>query len=211
MADVDGFDDAAFAGDDLPIGGGGEGHDEVSGAIVAAVGGEVGSVQAAGHGAAVACDPVEGAHVGAPPCVHGHLLPGKGVVGPGVHHGPQRSIVVRGDPDAVVLRVPGHGLGDVPGPELGKGLPFPGVVLADVLVEDVDVARVSVEDGPQRAAGADGVELAVVTHHDDLGAGEVGGGEEAEHGGIVGHPGFIQDDHVTGSQREGVMVKSPQE
>ena len=51
----------------------------------------------------------------------------------------------------------------------------------------------------------------MVTDQDDLGAGQVGGGEEAEHGGIVGHPRFIQDDHVTGSQSEGVMVESPQE
>lgn len=75
VEEIDGFDDAAFAGDDLPIGGGGEGHDEVSGGVVAAVGGEVGSVQAAGDGAAVAGDPVEGVHVGAPPCVHGHVRP----------------------------------------------------------------------------------------------------------------------------------------
>ena len=78
--------------------------------------------------------------------------------------------MVRGDPDAVVLGVPGDGLGDVAGSELGEGFSLAGVVLADVLGEDVDLAGVAVEDRPEGTAGADGVELAVVTDHDDLGA-----------------------------------------
>ena len=138
VAEIDGFDDAAFAGDDLAVGSGREGDDEVTGGV------------------------------------------------------------------------PGDGFGDVAGSQLGQGLSLPGVVLADVLGEDVDLAVVAVEDRSERAPGADGVELAVVTDEDDLGAGDVGGGEEPEHGGVVGHPGFVEDDDVAGGQIEGVVVEAPE-
>jgi len=72
-------------------------------------------------------------------------------------------VAVRGDPDAIVFGVPGDGLGDVAGSELGEGVSFAGVVLAYVLGQDVDLAPVAVEDGPEGPARADGVELAVVT------------------------------------------------
>ena len=130
--------------------------------------------------------------------------------GPGVHRCLQGFVVVRGDPDAVVFGVPGDGFGDVAGSQLGQGLSLPDVVLADVLGEDVDLAVVAVEDRSERAPGADRVELAVVTNEDDLGAGDVGGSEEPKHGGVIGHPGFVEDDDVAGGQMEGLVVEAPE-
>ena len=83
--------------------------------------------------------------------------------------------------------------------------------MADVLGEDVDLAVVAVEDRSERAPEADGVELAVVTDEDDLGAGDVGGGEEPEHGGVVGHPGFVEDDDVAGGEIEAAVVQAPEQ
>ena len=192
VAEIDRFDDAAFAGDDLAASGRGQSDDEVAGGVPGAVGGEVGAVEAPDDGPAVAGESVEFVHVDASPCVHGRVLVGEGVGGPDVGHRPQRFVAVRGDLDAVMLGVPGDGFGDVAGSQLDQGLSLSGVVLADILGEDVDLAAVAVEDRSERAPGADRVELAVVTDEDDLGAGDVGGSEEPKHGGVVGHPGFVE-------------------
>ena len=195
--EVDGHDLAAFRGDDLAVGGGGEGHDPVADAVVAAAGrDEFGAGEAAVEGEAVAGEAVEGVHVRPPPGVHGRVPAGADVGVPGVHRRLQGFVGVRGDPDPVVVGVPGDGVGDLPAAELAQCFPLAGVVLADVLGQDVDDAVVAVEQGPEGAAGADRAELAVVADQDHLGLGQVAGGQEAEHVAVVGHAGLVEHDHV---------------
>ena len=74
----------------------------------------------------------------------------------------------------------------------------PGSVLTDVLVEDVDLAGVAVEQCPQGSAGTHRSQLAVVADEDDLGSGDLAGGEQPEQGRVVGHPGLVEDDDVAG-------------
>ena len=105
--------------------------------------------------------------------------------------------------------VPGDSLGDVAGPEFGKGLSFSGVFLTHVLVEDVDLAGVAVEQCPQGSAGTHRSQLAVVADEDDLGPGDLAGGEEAKQGRVVGHPGLVEDDDTPARQVQGAVVKAP--
>jgi hypothetical protein len=120
-------------------------------------------------------------------------------------------VSVRCDPDPVVGGVPGDRVGDLPAAELAECFPLMGVVLADVLGQDVDDPVVAVEQRPQRTAGTDRAELAVIPDQDHLGLGEIAGGHEAEHVAVVGHPGLVQHDHMARGELQGAVVQAPQQ
>ena len=63
----------------------------------------------------------------------------------------------------------------------------------------------------QAPARPDGPDLAVVAHDDQLRPGRLGGGEQPEHGGVVGHARLIADDHALAVQLELAMVEPPQQ
>lgn len=93
-----------------------------------------------------------------------------------------------------------------PARSCSKGGAFGGVGLADVVVEDVDGIGVTVDECFEPAAGADGAELVVVADDDGLGAVDLGCGEQAEHGLVVDHPGFV--DHEDGVGVQGLVAVS---
>src|SRR3546814_20252208 len=86
-----------------------------------------------------------------------------------------------------MVSVPRDRLGDLAATEVLERCALCRIVLADVLVEDVDGRPVPIDERLQSAACVDGVELAVVADDNGLGARAIDGGEELEHRLVVGH------------------------
>ena len=105
------------------------------------------------------------------------------VGGPAGHGGVEGRVAVGGDGDAAVAGVPGHGLGDVAGPQLRPGRPARrGRAGARSRSATCTAAPKRRHQGLEAAAGADGAQLAVVAHHHHLGAGRLGRLQEARAG-----------------------------
>ena len=63
----------------------------------------------------------------------------------------------------------------------------------------------------EAAAGSDGAELVVVADDDDLGAVDLGGGEQGEHGGVVDHAGLVHDQHRRRVEAFVAVLQPPQQ
>jgi hypothetical protein len=70
---------------------------------------------------------------------------------------------------------------------------------------------VPVNEGTEAAAGADSTELAVVSYDDQLGPGCLGGGEQAEHVGVICHASLVTDNHGSIVEADLLVVESPQQ
>jgi hypothetical protein len=71
--------------------------------------------------------------------------------------------------------------------------------------------RVALGQGFEGASRADGVELAVVAHGDELGAGGLHRGQQPADVGVRGHAAFVQDEHVAGAEHFAVVLEAPGE
>ena len=81
--------------------------------------------------------------------------------------------------DPAVAGIPADGGGDVAVSELTERAAFGGVVLAQVVGERPELFGMAFGEGGERATGADGTELAVVSYDDQLCPGSLDRGEEA--------------------------------
>jgi hypothetical protein len=72
---------------------------------------------------------------------------------------------------------------------------FGGVALADILIQRGDQFRSLFEEGVEGAAGADGIQLAVVTDQDEFRSGSLHAEGETAEVTVVGHPRFVHDHH----------------
>ena len=147
----------------------GEGDDTVTGPVGgAAGGGDLGSGEPAPFLRCGAGELVESVDGVASPGEHDGVEASVGVGEPAVDDGAVELVTVRGGDDALVAGEPVDRGVDVAGAELGEGLAFGDVGLADVLGEFPDAATESFREGSEAAAGADGGELAVVADEDQL-------------------------------------------
>ena len=206
---VDSDDGAALGGDRLAAGSGGQGDDPVAGLEGPPVDAEFRSGELPRRRHRLAGPGVEGGHIRLPPGVHGCIAPGGDICGPGGDHAVEGLVPVGSDADPVVGRIPVDGGLDVPGAQLGQRLALLGVGLADVVVEGVHGIGVAGDDGFEGAARADRTQLAVIAHHHDFRSSGLRRGQQAQHGGVVGHPGLIQNDHRPSVEMQASLVEPP--
>ena len=69
----------------------------------------------------------------------------------------------------------------------------------------------AVEEPGERAAGADGAELAVVADQHHLRPCRLGGDQDTQDVAVIGHAGLVDDDHRVGVEGSTVMVEAPQQ
>ena len=92
-----------------------------------------------------------------------------------------------------------------------QGAALAGVVLADVLVEDVHGVVGAVEEPGERAAGADGAELAVVADQHHLRPRRLRRDQDPQDVAVVGHADLVDDDHRVGVEGLAAVVEAPQQ
>ena len=98
--------------------------------------------------------------------------------------------------DPVVVGVPVDGLLDVAGAQLGQDArALRGRLGGRSRSRMCTPPAVAGDEGFEGAARADRAELAVIADHDHLGPGRLGGGQQAQHGGVVGHARLVADHH----------------
>lgn len=192
---LDGGHGAALAGDEPAVGVGREGDDAVTFGVAATAGCfDAGLAERAGGAPTHAGEVVELGDVVAAPGDHDRVVADVEVGLPCRRRGQQGVPAVGVLADAAVVGVPGHGDGRVARAELFERSALVEVPLADVLVQGVDGVGIAGEQGFEAAAGADGAELVVVADHDHLGPVQLRGREQSQHGVVVQHPGFIDDE-----------------
>ncbi len=85
----------------------------------------------------------------------------------------------------------------------------PGVGLAQVVAQRPHLFGVAFAQGGEGAAGADGVELAVVADDDHLGPGPLHRPQQTNEVDIGGHPGLITNQDMPVGEGEGAVVEPP--
>ena len=100
---------------------------------------------------------------------------------------------------------------DVAVAQLGQGGPLAGFGLAQVVAQRPHLLGVASGKGGEGAAGADGVELAVVADDDHLGPGPLHRPQQAGQVDIGGHPGLITNDDMPVGEGQGAVIEPPRQ
>jgi hypothetical protein len=106
------------------------------------------------------------------------LASGVDVSRPGTDHPGHRSPAVGHGMDPAVTGIPADGSRDVAVSELTERTAFGGVALAQVVGERPELSAMALGKGGERATGADGTELTVISYGDQLCPRSLHGGEE---------------------------------
>ena len=191
---------------------GGQGDDPVAGPVAPSAGGDqLRPRQEPGLFPQAPGGLIEGLDIVPAVGQHQRLPPGAGVPGPGFDHGVHGPAPAANGMDAPGPGVPAHRGGHAAVAELGQGGPLAGFPLAQVVAQRPHLLAVAFAQGGEGAAGADGVELAVVADDDHLGPGPLHRPQQAAQVDIGGHPRLITNQDMPVGEHEGAVIQTPRQ